>query len=449
MLQEINPNLINVRDVFCENGQYPQLTLIVSDKQLGVLGYLVVDSLADGKCSGGIRMAHDITLGEVAGLARAMTLKYAFSGLYVGGAKAGIVCPLGASDGQKREILTAFGRNLGPVMRSFYAPGGDIGVGADEVDVVKQGAGIVPSHPPAKYRAGFFTAYGVFVSAQAALRQLGLELKGCSFALEGFGGVGQSLAKMLHAANARITAISTMEGGIVNKNGLDVAELVTLAKQYGDDVVHHYPDADKIDKADLFGLDVNVIVPGARAWSITAENANSLKANLVVPSANIPVTKDASAMLYERGVKYIPDFVTNWGGIVGCGLLNRGYDEREVLSLLDKIVGAKVERIMQLSKQEYLSTEEIAERIANYNYEQLRRNVYLKKNKKWRWIVKKLKDEKSLMPMIERTAWVLHDKMNARRHLAKRLLRPLAIANIHRRHQDALSEIDLLFTANT
>lgn len=439
--------LINMDDVFSSNDSCPQMTIIVGDKKLGVIGFLVVDSLVNGKCSGGMRMTHDITLSEVAELARAMTRKYAFSDTHVGGAKAGIICPAAASDEEKREILSAFGRNLAPALKSFYGPGGDIGVDADKVDIVKLGAGIVPRNPPAKYKAGFYTAYGVFVTARAALEQMNMDLRECSFALEGFGGVGQALAKLLTSANGKVVAVSTVEGAIFNMRGLDIERLVALARKHGDHVVHEYPDAEKIDKTALFGLDVNVIVPGARTGSITAAVAETVKANLVVPAANIPVTRSASSILHGKRVEYIPDFVSNWGGIVGCGLINRGYTEPEVQAILDTIVAARVERLMTLARREHVSNEEIATRIANYNLVKLQSNTVLKR-KKLAWLGKKIMEERSVIPMLGRIAGALHDKMDNRRRTAKQLLRPLAIANIHRRYRSALADMELPFLSN-
>ena len=182
----------------------PQLVISVKDKQIGLLGYLVIDSVVKNKCSGGIRMAPDVTLDEVIYLARAMTLKYAFNSCALGGAKAGIICPANATDEHKRQILESFGRNLRPLIQTIYMPGGDLGVGPEELDIIKKGAGLTPSFLPARLKAGFFTAFGVYCIAKAVIRHLGLELGKSTYAVEGYGNVGRSLVRFIQQGGGKL-----------------------------------------------------------------------------------------------------------------------------------------------------------------------------------------------------------------------------------------------------
>lgn len=414
-----------------ESGLSPELVIIVNDKHLGLLGYLVIDRFASDKCSGGIRMAHDISLSEVAHLARTMTLKYAFKNSYSGGAKAGIICPLSANAKHREAILVAFGRSLRPLLKTIYGPGCDLGIGPEEKDIITRAAGLRIKRDPARHKGAFFTAYSVFVSAKTIIRNLGLRFNDCTFAVEGYGNVGRPLAKLIRQAGGRILAISTIDGAIFDPSGLDIDKLEALANIYGDKVVQVYNNTDKIQRTDLFTVHVNVLIPGAMAWSINIDNAYEVTANAVVPIANIPVTKEASEVLFRRGITYVPDFVANNGGVIGSNLLNRGYEEDDVLHIIRRTLEMKVSKLMELSHHNNINIEDLAVAIANSNFNRLRDNATARKHR-GRWFVTKIEEEKSIIPMLQRAGCRLYEKLHGRNLFLRDIFKPLAIANVYR-----------------
>ncbi|MEM4409550.1 MAG: Glu/Leu/Phe/Val dehydrogenase dimerization domain-containing protein, partial [Candidatus Caldarchaeum sp.] len=106
----------------------PPATLEVSDAESGLKGYLAIDSIVGCCCGGGLRMMPDVTANLMAQLARGMTLKYAFLGIPIGGAKAGIVCAEGASNEDKMILLRAFGSKIRHLLaKGIYNPGTDMG----------------------------------------------------------------------------------------------------------------------------------------------------------------------------------------------------------------------------------------------------------------------------------------------------------------------------------
>ena len=202
--------------------------------------------------------------------------------------------------------------------------------------------------------------------------------------------------------------------------------LESLAKDYGDKLVDVYEDASKIKRADLFLVDANVIIPGARPWSIHSDNAHNIKADAVVVAANIAVTPEASKILHEKRILYIPDFVSTAGGILGCSLLNRGYEEEDVLDIMDRAYGTRISKLLQLAAQNEINIEILAREIASSN--SIRRQEELRlKHKKRRWFLTKIREEKNIKPMIERMASVLYRKLRWRK-----ILRPKAVANAYR-----------------
>ncbi len=409
----------------------PQLFIEVKDKELGLLGFLAIDSFGKGRCCGGIRMAEDVSPEEIAYLARTMTLKFAFMNSGLGGAKAGIICPEDASVEQKESILAAFGRNLGPLLEAVWVPGGDLGVGARQLDVVKRAAGIRVTERPAKYKGGFFTAYGVFAAIRCALNTLDLGVKDQRFALEGYGSVGRPLAKLLYQAGGKIVAVSTRHGAIYQPDGLNIEALEDMAAEHADRVVERYRDAQQIDKQTLFSLDADVCVPGARPWAINRDNAEQIRARLVVSAANISVTPRADRLLHEHGVVVIPDFAANWGGILGGSMLNHGFDEQSVLDILDRSFELKISRLIEVSRERSVSVREVAEHAACSNRE---RNTQTAGAEKWfQTALTALRQEDGIETLIQRTGGLVYRKLYEKNKVLATPFRSLAKANAYRR----------------
>jgi glutamate dehydrogenase (NAD(P)+) len=421
----------NVDELFSLENPRPSLTVDVTDSTGGRLGFLVIDTLIPGICSGGIRMASDVTQGEVAHLARAMTHKFAFKNSFIGGAKAGIAMSAAAPAEEKKEALKTFGQKLGPIMKALYSPGGDIGVGPDDLDVVKQGAGLPCGKTPGMYKGGFTTAFGVFLSVQCMAEKLAGRLDGCTIAVEGYGNVGRPLVRFLNEAGAKIVALSTIRGGLHNPKGLDLAQIEKLADQWGDRVVEKYENADKIDRTALFAIDASILIPGARAWSIHEKNAASVKARAVIPAANIPVTRGAANRLNEAGIVYIPEFVTTGGGIMGGQLYNRGFQEKDVLRIMTRTFRTKLTRLFDLADAHGITIEEQALRIAKENFLRGRQEAAYKKSR-IRYYLFLIKKEKSILPMIHRTAGRLYHRLPQKPGLLKRLFKAPAMADVYR-----------------
>lgn len=309
----------------------PQFIATVEDAAVGLRGYIVVDTTVDGRSCGGMRMLENVTIEEVKGLARGMTLKYGFNGMAQGGAKAGIVANPDMSPEKKRLILHRWGEIVAPLLRSrYYITGTDMNVWQDDINVVHAAAGYrepVPRRGKGN-KSGLFTGYGVMIVTEAAAAFRGVDLSKCTVAVEGFGSVGSAYALLMaKKKGAQIVAISTTKGAIYNPKGLDVDKLIELSRTTGHSVVESYEPAEHIGNDELLTLDVDILAPCAGIYSIDAGNAADIKASMICPGANIPVTRRAQKMLFERGIVSIPDFTSNWGGVLGNKLEVLGVDD--------------------------------------------------------------------------------------------------------------------------
>ena len=421
----------NVDDLFSLENPQPYLVITVDNGPDNPLGYLVIDTLVPGICSGGIRMVPDVTIDELTHLARAMTLKFAFKNSYIGGAKAGIILPPNATNSQKLEALETFGQKLGPIMRTLYSLGGDIGIGPEELDIIKKGAGLDVQKTPGTYKSGFCTAFGVFASAKTVAQKRGKDLSGCTIAMEGYGNVGKPLARLLDREGCRIVALSTIYGGLYNEKGLDIDRLEKSADRWGDHVVEKFDKAEKIEKAALFTANVDILIPGARPWSIDENNAANVKAIAIVPAANIPVTRKAANILIEKDVMYIPEFVTTGGGILGGQLFNRGFKQEEVMSIMTKTFESKLTKLMDLADAHGSTIEDQALQIAKANFIRGKKEAAVKRSR-MKYYAFLLKKEKSIMPMVHRAAARLYLGSHRRFKHLKKLIKGPAMADAFR-----------------
>jgi glutamate dehydrogenase (NAD(P)+) len=280
------------------------------DDRHGLEAFVVVDHDQFPIAAGGTRMLPDVDVREVARLARAMTWKFAAWRVPYAGAKAGVRFAGGA----REEILAAYRRALEPY-REVFLTGPDMGTFpadfADELD----------GPPPlwAKSYEGvdmddLATGHGVKAAAEAALAHRGRTLAGAAIAIEGFGKVGAGMALASARGGARIVGVSTVDGLLADPDGLDVDELFSLRERFGDGLVAHGP-APVRPREELFELECDVLVPGARPDSITREVAERLRCAVVAPGANVPYGPGAVELLHRRGIIAVPDFIANAGGI--------------------------------------------------------------------------------------------------------------------------------------
>lgn len=271
---------------------------------------MVVDHDQFPIAAGGTRMLPDVDVDEVARLARAMTWKFAMWRVPYSGAKAGVRF----AGGDRDAVMAAYRRALEP-HQDWFLTGPDMGTSPADF------AGGLDGPPPlwAQSYEGvdmddLATGHGVKAAAEAALAHAGRPMDGAAVAIEGFGKVGTGMALASARAGARIVGVSTVEGLLADPDGLDVEELMSLRERFGDGLVAHGRAAAR-PREELFDLECDVLVPGARPDSITREVAGRLRCAVVAPGANVPYGPGAVEELHRRGVIAVPDFVANAGGI--------------------------------------------------------------------------------------------------------------------------------------
>jgi glutamate dehydrogenase (NAD(P)+) len=157
------------------------------------------------------------------------------------------------------------------------------------------------------------TGRGVMIVTREAATHLGVDLQGASIAIQGFGNVGSVSADLLARAGARIVAVTDWKGGVYNDEGLDIGKMLDFSREHK--TIDQFPGGESIDNEQLFALDADVLIPAALENQITADNAASIRAKIVIEAANGPTTPEAHKMLHERGTFVVPDILANSGGV--------------------------------------------------------------------------------------------------------------------------------------
>src|SRR5690606_35826519 len=273
-------------------------------------GYRVQYNITLGPAKGGIRYHPGVTLDEVTALAAWMTWKCAVAGVPFGGGKGGIVCdPTRLSRGELERLTRRYCAEIIDLI------GPDKDIPAPDVNTNEQimawfmdtysmhsgttVTGVVTGKPVAlggSLGRREATGRGVMITTREAAKHLGIDIKGATVAVQGFGNVGSVSADLLANRGAKIVAVADWKGGVHNPKGLDVKKLLAYADEHK--TVAGFPDADALDGSQLFGLDVDILIPAALENQITLENAGEIKAKIIAEGANGPTKPDAHMALH-------------------------------------------------------------------------------------------------------------------------------------------------------
>ncbi|MFC1851301.1 Glu/Leu/Phe/Val dehydrogenase [candidate division CSSED10-310 bacterium] len=338
-----------------------------------LMGYVALDSSIRDRSTGGLRMHPEISAEEIRILAHNMTLKFGFLGLPQGGAKAGVLGDPEAPRAERRQQLVAFARAIRPLLQKrFFFPHADMGTDNEDIRYMLHQVGLrVMPRELRCTQSGYYTAVSVYVSICQATRHIGRTLAGLKVALEGFGKVGIPLASLLAANGALIVAVSTSRGALYNPQGFKLDNLLKCVAETGSNFVHHFPDGDRIDRAALLELPVDILCPCANYHSIKAHNAPHIQASIICAGANVPLTPDAEHILLEKNVLCLPDFVTNCGGVLGGTMEFASVQKDKIVKFMELHLGARISAILETADKQGRTPHDIALSLAREKFAQI------------------------------------------------------------------------------
>jgi glutamate dehydrogenase (NAD(P)+) len=338
---------------------------------------------ARGPAKGGIRWHPDETIDTVRALAAWMTWKTSVVDIPLGGGKGGVVCnPKALSEMEKerlaRAYIRAIARDLG-VTRDVPAP--DVYTTPqimawmmDEFEAIVGEAhpGVITGKPiplgGSQGRGDATARGGIYVTREAA-KILGIDLKGKTMAIQGFGNAGQFAALLgEELLGLKLVAASDSRGGVYNGKGIDARALVDHKLRSG--ALRGFPGAEEISNEDLLEMEVTVLFPAALENVITGENAGRLRCRISCELANGPTTPEADGILSDKGVVVLPDFLANAGGVTVSyfeqvqNTYNYYWELHEVHRRLDEKMTRAFHGVYEMSRREKINMRQAAYLVA-------------------------------------------------------------------------------------
>ena len=290
-------------------------------------GYRVQHNTSRGPGKGGVRFHQDVTLSEVMALSAWMSVKSAAVNLPFGGAKGGIrIDPRNYSRGELERITRRYTSEIGAIIgpnKDIPAP--DVNTNAQtmawmmDTYSMNEGAtttGVVTGKPVSlggslgRVEA---TGRGVFVVGREAARDAGIPLENARVVIQGFGNVGGTAARLFYESGARVIAIQDHTGCVYKSTGLDVLALLKHAEEHGG--IAGAPDTESLTVSEFWSLETELLIPAALEGQLHKDNANSIRAKIIIEGANGPTTPEADDILTSKGTLIVPDVLANAGGV--------------------------------------------------------------------------------------------------------------------------------------
>lgn len=327
-------------------------------------GYRVQHSSSRGPCKGGIRFHPESDIDEVKALAGWMSLKCAVVNIPYGGAKGGIkVDPTQMSKNELKRLTRRYTAMILPIIGPNQdIPAPDVNTNAEVMAWIMDTysmmhgytiPGVVTGKPlqiGGSLGRSEATGRGVMFITNAILEKLGRTIEGVKIAIQGMGNVGGVAAKLLCEMGAKIVAVSDVSGGLYDPEGLDIPSIYEHVSQRKL-LTDYVTTTKRINNQELLICNCDVLIPAALENQITSDNANLIKADIIVEAANGPTTIEADEILNAKGKTIVPDILANAGGVVVSyfewvqNIQSLMWEEPEINKMLKKIMLTSFENV--------------------------------------------------------------------------------------------------------
>ena len=335
-------------------------------------GYRIQHNAVRGPYKGGVRYHPDADQNEVKALSSLMTWKNALVNIPFGGAKGGI--QVSGSELSKSELrnLTrrytlSIDKFLGP---NTDIPAPDLGTNSQTMAWMVDSYGSIHGYTPAIVTGkpvelggsegrDSATGRGVVFIIDEICKKLNLDPHKQNFVIQGFGQVGKWVANIAYQKNYNIVAVSDVKGGIFNKNGIDIIELI---KHYEKEkTFQNFKNVEFISNDELLTIDCDFLIPAAIERVINKTNAENINSKFVIEAANHPVTPDAEKILESKNISVFPDTLVNSGGVIVSyfewiqNLYQHHWEIERVNSELQKIITKAFHEVFNKSEKDNIN----------------------------------------------------------------------------------------------
>jgi glutamate dehydrogenase (NAD(P)+) len=340
-------------------------------------GWRVQYNNARGPFKGGIRFHEDVSVDEIRTFAALMTWKTALMNIPFGGAKGGVrVDPKLLSEAELERLSRAYMRGIADSI------GPQVDIPAPDVNTTPQIMGWMADEYSRKYGPNpavitgkpvvlggslgrdAATGRGSAICLERLVKARGWSREETPVAIEGYGNAGSWLAVILEELGYPVVAVSDTRGAIFAAAGLPARRVLEHKQETGS--VAGFHDAEEIAGEDILGLDCAVLALAALEESVDEANADRVKAQVIVETANYPVTPEADQTLAERGVTVVPDILASGGGVAVSylewvqDLQREQWDEDRVNARLEELMGAATDQVVARAESEGITLREAA-----------------------------------------------------------------------------------------
>jgi len=358
-------------------------------------GYRVQHNDARGPNKGGLRFHPSETVDSVRALATWMTWKCAVADIPLGGGKGGVIVdPSTLSIGEKERLVRGWvqqmWKNIGP-RQDIPAP--DVGTTPqmmgwmmDEYSQLtgRYTPGVITGKPVGgggSLGRTEATGYGVIYTIREACTQLKIDPKKSKAAIQGFGNVGQYAAiGFKEILGGEVVCISYWDSE--DRKAYTVSKEKDFDPRYLKSITDQYGSVDKekaqkagytLEEADAWiKKDVEILIPAALEGQINAESVQfiSPKVKMIAEGANGPTTPEADAVIREKGIFMIPDFLCNSGGVTVSYFesvqndSNYYWPKQEVLDKEDHILTKAFMDVYEMAEKENVYMRDAAYMVA-------------------------------------------------------------------------------------
>jgi glutamate dehydrogenase (NAD(P)+) len=345
-------------------------------------GFRVQHNDARGPGKGGIRFHPQETIDTVRALSMWMTWKCAVADIPLGGGKGGVICdPHNLSareqEGICRGWVRQLARNIGPVAD---VPAPDVMTNPqhmlwmlDEFEQIAGGhyPGMITGKPVGmggSLGRTEATGYGVIYCLREALAELGIKAEDTNASVQGFGNVAQYAIELYNRMGGTVVCVSSWDQeeqttfAFHKATGIDLEELKGITNRFGgiDKAKAKELGYEVLPGDDWIDREVDILLPAALEHQITDQNVGRIsnRVKIIAEGANGPTTPEADAVIQERGIFMIPDFLANAGGVtcsyfeqVQCNM-NYFWERDDVLARLDKKMTSAYHSISDLATKQ-------------------------------------------------------------------------------------------------
>lgn len=373
--------IMNLSPCLHERLKFPKRTMVVSVpicRDDGFVktyvGYRVQHDMTLGPSKGGIRFHPDVDLGEVSALAMWMTWKCSLMNLPFGGAKGGICCnPLEMTPKELEKLTRRYTTEILPLLgpeKDIPAPDmyTDDQTMAWLMDTYSNFIGyavpgVVTGKPVAvggSLGRTEATGRGLFFSIMKTLEKVKVKNERPEVVVQGFGNVGSIAAKYLFREGFKVIAVSDVNGGIHNPNGLNIDDLLIHVRETKS--LAGFPNSEPITNQEMLELKCDILAPCSVGNVITEENADRIKCRIIAEGANGPTTPAADKILKDKGVFIIPSILGNAGGVIVSyfewvqDIQRLFWSEEEIINKLKTLMDQAFDNVYNLSLAKEVET---------------------------------------------------------------------------------------------